>query len=185
MYYKLVDQSHSLSKTDTKSIDSKDKLYRVLKNYLDNLFADAKADNDSKIFWATYSFFVIKKDAIYFRSNLGTHGFSIYDVNVKKSDRTSILIEPYKIDGLKDYSITNLERPNKCAEYNYIPSSKIIDIKEDLDQCWEGTVTIRSNFTGWNIININVDMNGINDNEICSGSSKSLSTDTDESSSDS
>jgi hypothetical protein len=124
-----------------------------LKKYLSKLFENAT--EESKIFWATYSIFVVKRDAIYLCSNMGTY-CPLYDVDVRKSNSTHIEVEPYKIDGYKKYTINHLSETLDELK-NTVSLCDVLGIKKDFDQHWEGTVTVRSNFTGWNKIDVYVD----------------------------
>ncbi len=163
---KLVDQSHFLGYTDIKRIDSKEKLFNILKNYLDKLCGSE--DTDSKLFWATYSVFVVKKHRICLCSAMGTT-YPIFDVDVKKSDLTDIRVEPYKIDRYREYDVKSLCRTydvddligNKYnwaySDNHYVSPLQVLGYEDNPEQCWKGTVTVRTNFTEWNMIHVDVD----------------------------
>ena len=53
---KLVDRSSQLSKTNIKHVDTKEKLFVLLKNYLTRLFEEAGADTNSQLFWQHIQF---------------------------------------------------------------------------------------------------------------------------------
>ena len=88
--------------------------------------------------------------------------YSLYDVEVKRAANTNIKVEPYKIDGYAPYTITNLEKKfnsyheNNRKKFKCISPLEILGLKEE-NQCWEGTITLRTNFTGWNVINVTTD----------------------------
>lgn len=163
---KLVDQSHRLSKTDVTVINTKTNLFRVLRDYLDKLFGSA--DSNSKLFWAMYSVFVVKKNRICFCSAMGTR-YPLYNVDVEKVDHSSdIRVKPYKIDGYKKYTIKNLCRTYDKHDllgicHNWTSSNRhlisplqVLGYSDDVKQCWKGTVTVRTNFTEWNNIYVKV-----------------------------
>lgn len=158
---RIVDNSALLSETTTTNIQSKDELFIVLKEYLDKIFASV--NDDSKLFWATYSQFIIKKDRICFCSRLNTT-FPLYDVKVIKSDQTIVLVEPYKIDDYQEYTITDLKSrtysiSKNRQKFKCISPLEVLGWEENFNQCYEGTVTVRTNFTGWNIIKVNTNKN--------------------------
>lgn len=155
----LVDASHRLGLTMETVIDTREKLFSTLKEYLERLFEGK--DDDMKLFWATYSVFIIKKDRICLCSRMGT-GYPIFDVDVRKSNQTSIMVKPYKIDDYKKYEqrklkvTMNPEEDGQRDRYKMILPLEVMGWKEDLKQHWEGKIWVRSNFTGWNIIEVSV-----------------------------
>jgi hypothetical protein len=166
--HKLVDQSALLGKVDAKVIDTKEKLYDILGDYLAKLFENAT--EDSKIFWATYSMFCVEEDGIHLCSNMETYSpldnYPLYDVDVRKSDKTSITIEPYKISA---YSSEVVDRINDASLDKLFKTTvsplDVLGMERDTSQHWEGTVTVRTNFTGWNRIEVPVDLEAIFPND--------------------
>ncbi|AGC02387.1 hypothetical protein H012_gp061 [Acanthamoeba polyphaga moumouvirus] len=160
--YKLVDQSSQLGKTHEHIVTTKNELLQILRNYLKNLFDSVNADEDSRLFWATYSIFVIKKDGIYLCSNMGTV-YPLFDVDVKKSDNTKIIVRPYKIDGYNEYEVTNLQLSmeycfkNKRKKFKMISPLEAFGWKLDTNQKYEGQIYVKTNFTGWNYIKVKID----------------------------
>jgi hypothetical protein len=155
---KLVDGSHKLGRKSSSVIDTKEELFKIIKEHLEGLF-EHKQD-DEKIFWATYSVYVIKKDKICLCSRMGTC-HPIYDVEVEKAGETEIRVEPYKIDGYKEYTVGKLEVTSKPEEgkrekYKMISPLEVMGWEEDLEQKWKGRIWVRTNFTGWNIIRVKV-----------------------------
>lgn len=135
-----------------------EQLFEVLRQHLQELF-DGKSQ-DEKVFWATHTVYAIQKDKICLCGRIGT-GFPIFDVNVTKSNKTNILVQPYKIDGYEEYTITELEICNiPIGEeiLRLVTPLEVLGWKEDLNQNWEGTIWVRSNFTGWNVIRVECEL---------------------------
>lgn len=151
-FAKLVDKSSELSLHVDLCITTKEQLFQVLRQHLQNLF-DGKSP-DEKVFWATYTVYVIQKDRICLCSRIGT-GYPIFDVNVIKSDKTNILVQPYKIDGYSEYTIEELTISSIPIDEDVIKLVAPLEVlgwREDLNQNWNGTIWVRSNFTEWNVI---------------------------------
>lgn len=151
-FVKLADKSSELSLHVDSCITTKEQLFQVLRQHLQKLF-DGKS-TDEKVFWATYTVYVIQKDRICLCSRIGT-GYSIFDVNVVKSDETNILVQPYKIDGYQEYTLRELKIWNIPIEgeiSNLVTPLEVLGWQEDLTLNWEGTIWVRSNFTEWNVI---------------------------------
>ena len=55
--------------------------------------------------------------------------------------------------------ITMDPKDYKRKLYKMISPLEILRLKEDLNQNWEGEVWIRTNFTGWNMIEVSVNKN--------------------------
>ena len=171
-FVKIVDGSAEMGKFDTLgdlNIVTKEKLFEVLKTYLDRLFCDI--DEDSRLFWATYSMFVVKSDRICFCSCMNT-GFPIYSVDVEKSDSTDIKVTSYKIDSFDDYVVTNLEKTmtyvyeKNRSLYKMISPLEVLGLSELVGQHWSGEICVRSNFTKWNMIDVKVNKKLIIENAI-------------------
>jgi hypothetical protein len=155
MFYKLVDQSANISKNNNLIITTKEELFTELRDYLDRLFKYSHADDDSKLFWATYTMFVVEKDCVRLSTNMiGTY-HTIFDVQAKKADKTSINIKPYKIDYMKEYHIDEIRDDLYLYKDNkkYISPLEVLGLEKS-DNKWEGDVWLRSDFTGWNAIQI-------------------------------
>jgi hypothetical protein len=165
--FKLVDQSHNLGQLNVDTISTKEELFAVMKKYLDRLFANAT--EDSKMFWMTYTKFIVNENGLYFTSNLDTQ-YPIYDVDVKKSDEMNITVIPYKIDGMKEYKLTKFKLyetevhviKKVCGCYRFLISPlELYGIEQNLETKYEGTIYLRSDFTEWNQVGAEIDIYAI------------------------
>jgi hypothetical protein len=152
--YKLVDGSARLGVHSLATIDTKEKLFDVLRQHLDNLFESKTADE--KLFWATYTYYLINKDdsQIILCSRITEVYYPIFDVSVEKSNETSIKVTPYKLDYEEESIINRLTVMNLSD--NCVSPLEVMGWKEDLEQKWHGKVWIRSGFTGWNTVNASI-----------------------------
>lgn len=151
--YKIVDGSAQLSVNSLDVIDTKEKLYEIIKIHLQKLF-EGKSD-DEKLFWTTYTYYYVNKDGLFLNSKLKDVWSPIYDVSVEKSDETSIEVIPYKIDGKKRLILNKLDLYISGAPR--ISPLEVLGWEENLDQKWKGKIWMRTGFTGWHAIHVPVD----------------------------
>lgn len=152
--FKIVDGSSRLGVNSSDVIDTKEKLFEVIRTHLERLF-EGKSE-DEKLFWATYSYYRINEDQIILCSKFKSVYYPIFDVSVEKSDETSIKAIPYKIDYVEEFPINRLDVIT--PKENTISPLEVLGWEENLEQKWKGQIWIRSGFTGWNAINVSVDM---------------------------
>lgn len=151
--FKIVDGSANLGIQCESVINTRKKLFNVIKKHFVGII-EGKND-ESKLFWATYSVYVVKDDGLYLCSRLSNVSFPIYDVEVEKSDATEINIIPYKLNEIEKYIIDNLKiNPEK---FEIISPLEVLGWEEDLTQNWKGKIWIRGSFTGWNTIKCSID----------------------------
>jgi hypothetical protein len=169
--YTHYDKSYKLSGACVIKINTKEKLFEVLRDYLLKLFNHHS--EDSKLFWATYSMFVIRNDRICFCSYMGTLDPLCY-VDVRKSNKTNINVVHNEIDQYTGtnswYNLKRIIRlsknfDKKRAKYKYVSPLEILGLEYDPDQNWTGDVLTKKNITGWNIIEADIDKKTIIKNE--------------------
>lgn len=155
-FIKLVDGSADLGITSKDVIDTKEKLYALLRTHFERLVKDKS--EDEQLFWATYSFYRVNADddEIFLIGNLIPFPYPIYDVSVEKSDQTSIQVIPYKLSHVNELTLTNL--------WTYTPESGDISTLELMgweemnpEQKWKGKVWLRGGFSGWNCVNARIE----------------------------
>ncbi len=149
----MVDGSAKLGVNSSDAIDTKEKLYEIIKIHLGKLF-EGKSD-DEKLFWATYTYYHVNKDGLFLTSKLKDVWYPIYDVSVEKADETSIEVIPYKIDGKEIITLNKLDIYISGAPR--ISPLEVLGWEENLDQKWKGTIWMRTGFTGWHAIHVPVD----------------------------
>ena len=157
--FKIVDESASLG-ISTDYIDTKEELYDVIRKHFTGLLSGdeynpAKAD-DEALFWALSCIYVVEDDIIYLRSRIGEVYCPVYDVKVTRSDKTSICVKPYKVDGYSEHIISDIYYIDVNEPYTVDPL-EVMGWKVDNLNGWKGTVWVRTGFTGWNTIECEVD----------------------------
>lgn len=156
--FKIVDGSAKLGIQSDGIIDTKEKLHEIVRQHFTKLVSGdtynrAKTD-DEKLFWALSTIYVVEDDCIYLRDRIGI-GYPIYDVEVCKSDKTLVLVKPYKVD-YEEYEIKNVVH-RSVNEPHTVDPLEVMGWKVDGLNGWEGRIWIRSGFTGWNRIDVEVD----------------------------
>ena len=162
---KLVDSSALKGKTKVSCINTKKLLFEVLQNYMLNDLFDEDTTEDEKQFWIANTMFYIFRDKICFCSNIGTN-YPIFGVNVKKTEEkeSNILVESYKIDDYTSYTINKISRSLEDTKYMHkriifkvISPLEVFNMKDCINNSFDGSICVRTNFTKWNIIKVSVD----------------------------
>lgn len=177
--FKIVDGSAKLGIQSRKIIDTKEKLYEIVKQHFIGLVSGDKYNpktDDEKLFWALSTIYVVENDCIYLCDRINV-GYPIFDVEVCKSDKTSVIVKPYKIDYYKEHEIDKINyvpmtgyktvdpldvmgyKSNTKTELSHLCESSELVLHTNYN--WEGTIWVRSAFTGWNTIDIKVDIDAI------------------------
>ncbi len=159
--FKIVDGSAKLGIQSRDVIDTKEKLHEIIKQHFTGLVSgdayNPPKTKDEQLFWALSTIYVVENDCIFLCDRIGT-GYPIYDVEVRKSDKTSIIVKPYKVDYYKEYEILDIKHIPMNG-HHIVDPLEVMGWKVDDLNGWEGIVWLRSAFTGWNTINVQVDEN--------------------------
>lgn len=155
MFTILVDGSHKLGIKCSSPIETRSVLHDILRQHLNGLL-EGKTD-DEKLFWATYSYYIVYDDCVCLANRLGS--YPIFDVRVQRSEKTLINCTSYKIDEYEDYDINDLimqiiSKENIEKYSKVIWPLEVLDWNEDLEQKWEGKIWVRTGFTGWNRVDL-------------------------------